>query len=109
MLIPIVITCRLQDPGTAVAICEKKHLSTRKIKFNKCKHKQQKWVTNGILKSIKTKNKLYKILQQTKTKNFKVFELIQIRLFRFHKIMRQSINKAKRAILNHIWKDFNMI
>ena len=32
---------------------KEKHLPTRKLKFNKYKHKQQKWVTNGILKSIK--------------------------------------------------------
>ena len=41
---------------------KEKHLPTRKLKFNKYKHKQPKWVTNGILKSIKTKNKLYRIL-----------------------------------------------
>ena len=33
-----------------------KHLPIRKIKFNKYKHKKCMWITNGILKSIKTKN-----------------------------------------------------
>ena len=32
-----------------------KHLSIKRIKFNKYKHKKCKWITNGILKSIKTK------------------------------------------------------
>ena len=40
-----------------------KHLLVRKIKFNKYKHKKNKWITRGILKSIKTKNKLYKVLR----------------------------------------------
>ena len=30
-----------------------KHLPVRKIKFNKYKHKKNKWITRGILKSIK--------------------------------------------------------
>ena len=85
---------------------KEKHLPTRKLKFNKYKHKQHKWVTNGILKSIKTKNKLYRILQQTKTEDVEVFELIKLRFLRFRKILRQSINEAKRSqaklFSNHI-------
>ena len=50
---------------------KEKLLPTRKLKFNKYKHKQQKWVTNGILKLIKTKNKLYRTLQQQKLKMLK--------------------------------------
>ena len=86
---------------------KEKHLPTRKLKFNKYEHKQQKWLTNGILKSLKTKNKLYKILQQTKTEDFEVFELIKIRFLRFRRILRQSINEAKHSCL-HL-KDLNMI
>ena len=36
-----------------------KHLLIKIIKFNKYKHKKCKWITNGILKSIKTKNIIY--------------------------------------------------
>ena len=32
------------------------------VKFNRKKHKKAKWMTNGILKSINTKDKLYKKL-----------------------------------------------
>ena len=45
-------------------------LTVRKIKFNKYKHKKNKWITRGILKSIKFN--------------------------RFHNILRQSIKEAKR-------------
>ena len=34
-----------------------KHLPKRIVRFNKKKHKKAKWLTNGILKSINTKDK----------------------------------------------------
>ena len=37
-----------------------KHLPKKCVKFNRKKHKMAKWMTNGILKSINTKDKLYK-------------------------------------------------
>ena len=36
-----------------------KHLPKRIVRFNKKKHKKAKWLTNGILKSINTKDKMY--------------------------------------------------
>ena len=85
---------------------KEKHLPTRKLKFNQYKHKQRKWVTNGILKSIKTKNKLYRILQQTKTEDVEVFEQIKIRFLRFRKILRQSINEAKQSYFQTTFEKF---
>ena len=32
-----------------------KHLPTKGVRLNKNKHKKSKWMTNGILKSIKKK------------------------------------------------------
>ena len=40
-----------------------KHL-TKRITFNKYKHKKCRWITNGILKSIKTKDIIYKMLNR---------------------------------------------
>ena len=37
-----------------------KHLPKKKVKINRKKHKMAKWMTNGILKYINTKDKLYK-------------------------------------------------
>ena len=41
-----------------------KHLPTKKKKFNRRKHRIQKWVTKGIIKSINRKDKMYKKLVQ---------------------------------------------
>ena len=64
-----------------------KHLPTKTVKFIKYKHKQNKWITRGILKSIKTKNMIYKQLQQTKLENTEEFETLKVRFKRFHKIL----------------------
>ena len=50
-----------------------KHPPIKKTKFNKYKHKQCKWITNSILKSIRTKNILYKMLKQTNPANVAAF------------------------------------
>ena len=43
-----------------------KHLPTKKKKFNRHKHRIQKWVTKGIIKSINTKDKMYKKFVQSR-------------------------------------------
>ena len=39
--------------------CISKHLPTKKVKFNKYKHKKTPWITFGLLKSIHTRDNLY--------------------------------------------------
>ena len=41
-----------------------KHLPIKLVKYNKKRHKKSCWMTNGILESINTKDKLYKIVIQ---------------------------------------------
>ena len=41
-----------------------KHLPKRIVRFNKKEQKKAKWLTNGILKSINTKDKMYKKLMK---------------------------------------------
>ena len=42
-----------------------KHFPTKKVRFNKYKHKKSTWIKMGIINSIKHKDKLYRILKQT--------------------------------------------
>ena len=44
--------------------------------------------TNGILKSIRTKNVIYKMLKQTNPANFEAFVTLKIRFNSFHNILR---------------------
>ncbi len=36
------------------------HTPQKKVKFNKCKHKKSKWITHGMIKSIQTRDNMYK-------------------------------------------------
>ena len=40
---------------------KEKHLASEKVKYNKHKHQKSSWITTGIIKSIKFRDKLYKI------------------------------------------------
>ena len=42
-----------------------KHLEAKTVKYNKYKHKKCKWMTNGILISIRYRDKLYAKLKST--------------------------------------------
>ena len=69
-------------------------------------HKNNKWITRGILKSIKTKNKLYKVLRQTNTEDVEAIESIKLRFNRFDNILRQSIKEAKRIYFVRTFERF---
>jgi hypothetical protein len=46
-----------------------KYLPIKKVKFNKHKHKKSDWITQGIVRSIKNRDKLYKDLKNTHMEN----------------------------------------
>ena len=46
---------------------KEKHLSYKLVKFNKYKHKGNKWISNGIIKSLKFRDKLYKEIRSLNT------------------------------------------
>ena len=60
------INCCPQDNyevfASLVKFATEKHLPSKIVKYNKRKHMKSKWMTDDILKSINTKDKLYKIL-----------------------------------------------
>ena len=90
----------------AVNSAKEKHLPIKKTKFNRHKHKINKWITRGILKSINTKKKLYKQLVQTSTRNIDVYEHLKIRFIRFRNNLRQSIKDAKKIYFQNIFTKF---
>ena len=47
----------------------KKHLSSMTVKFNKHKDKRSPWITQGIIKSIKFRDKLHRKLKKTPRDN----------------------------------------
>ena len=72
------------------------HFPTRTVKFNYNKHKKPKWVTNGIIKSIKFRNCMYKKLKATNPDSDE-FEALKINLRTYNKILKRNIKIAKSA------------
>ena len=72
-----------------------KHFPTKYEKFNKYKHKINKWVTVGILKSIKQKDKLYVTFKSTPP-NHNNYEAIKRKFKIYNRILKWCIRSAKR-------------
>ena len=64
------------------------------IKFHKHKHKKSKWITNGILNSIKFRDSMYKELQQTPRESDR-YTTLKTNLSTYNKIIKKSIREAK--------------
>ena len=90
----------------AVNFAKEKHLPIKKKKINRHKHKINKWITRGILKSINTKNKLYKQLVQTSKRNVDAYEHLKVRFNRYRNILKHSIKDAKRIYFQNIFEKF---
>ena len=72
-----------------------KHIQTKVVKFHKYRHKKSNWITKGILRSIKYRDKLYKQLKMldpdcaqytTSCTNLKTYNVI----------LKKNIREAKR-------------
>ena len=67
----------------------------KKVKFNKHCHKKSQWITQGIIKSINFRDKLYLSLKQTPY-NTPKYAIIKTNLKTYNKILRHNIELAKR-------------
>ena len=88
-------------------------------KFNKYKHKISKWITYGILKSIRFRDNLYKKLKLTNPV-LREYDILYTNLQTYNKILKRSIREAKQRFLEstfnryksdiiNTWKTINEI
>ena len=82
-----------------------KHMPSKWEKFNKYKHKKSSWVTQGLLKSIKYRDKLYKRLKLTDP-NSANYDTININLKTYNGILKTSIRAAKQTYFELCFKRF---
>ena len=75
------------------------HLPLKTVKFNKYRHKANTWMTKGILKSLKSKEKLY--IKMLKSKGTPSFARNQEK----YKIYKNQYNKCIRAAKNKYWEN----
>ena len=80
-----------------------KHLPKKTVKYQKKRHKKSKWISNGILKSINTKDRLYKVLVQSDPANTIQYERRKEEFKQYRAELRKSIRKAKRDYYTSIF------
>ena len=81
------------------------HMPFKNIKFNKYKHKKEKWITTGILKSIKYRDKIYKTLKLTNP-NSSEYTSIKQKLVAYRSILKKSIRHAKQTYYTSVLHKF---
>ena len=77
----------------------------RFVKFNSYRHKKSKWITYGLIKSIKFRNGLYQKLQKNIKYSLEYTSLKQ-RLSDFNLILRKSIREAKISYYNATFQKY---
>jgi hypothetical protein len=70
-----------------------KHMPTKYMKYKKHKHKKSDWITSGIIRSIKFRDKLYQRLRATPTTDT-LYNTFKTNLRTYNCILKQSIRKA---------------
>ena len=75
----------------------------RELNLKKKLHKKSKWITNGILRSINKKDKLYTILIQTDLDNTVLYDRLKTEIKDYRASLRKIIRKAKRDYYTHIF------
>ena len=72
-----------------------KHMPIKIMKFNKYKHKHSTWITQGLLKSFKYRDSLYKQLKMSNS-NSPNYEVILTNFKTFNSILKKNICAAKK-------------
>jgi len=75
------------------------------VKFNKKKHKKNPWMTNGILRSINHRSRLYKKLKQTHVDNINYIHR-KINFNKYRNTLRKVIDKAKKIYYTNLFDRF---
>ena len=75
----------------------------RIVRFNDKKHKKTPWITTGILNSINRRNKLYRVLKQTKTDAIS-YATKKINFNRYRNVLCKTIAFTKRKYYVHIFE-----
>ena len=91
----------LTDPNYTYDIMEheilkakEKYLPSKKVKFNKYKHKKKNWITTGILQSIHHRDKLYRKFKSCKHSDA-VYETNKLIYNDYNKSLNRLIKLAK--------------
>ena len=82
--------------------CKKNNLPTKKVRFNRYKHKIAPWITYGIIESIKTKDEMYSKLL-TMCPRSRQYEVLENKIKKFSALLQTCRRNAKK---DYYKKDF---
>ena len=80
--------------ASLVKFAKENHLHSKIVNCNKRKHMKSKWMTDDILKSINTKDKLYTILIQTDTEGEHLYSRLKSDFITHRSVLRRNIMEA---------------
>ena len=82
-----------------------KFMPSKMVKFKKYKHKKSSWITKGLLKSIRYRDKLYKQLKLTNPDTFE-YSVFKINLKSYNAILKRSFRIAKQIYFETCFNKF---
>ena len=85
---------------------KERHLPVKYIKYNRHKHRRNKWTTNGIIRSIRYRDNMYKVLKQTDPTS-PPYEEAKGRLQCYNKILKKAIRETKVNYYENVFNTFN--
>ena len=74
------------------------------VKLNKYRHKGNRWITHGVIKSIKYRDKLYRNLKAT-NKDSLLYGQLKNKLSVYNKILKKTIREAKYVYYNRQFEE----
>jgi hypothetical protein len=80
--------------------CLSKHFQKSAVKHNKYKYKMSGWITNGILKSISFRDRLYRKLKSLR-EDHPQFSTTKFNLKTYNAILKKLIRNAKKLHYQH--------
>ena len=88
-------TKNLHILNNVISQAKQKHLPYRRVTFNKHKHKNSKWITKGIVRSISYRDKLYLKLKRTPVDSER-HSILKLNLNTYQSILKRLIRDAKK-------------
>ena len=82
-----------------------KFRTSKMVKLKKYKHKKSFWITKGLLKSIRYRDKLYKQLKLTNPDTFE-YSVLKINLKSYNAILKRSFRIAKQVYFESCFNQF---
>ena len=89
---------------TISSACDK-HLPIKNVKFKKYKHKHSEWITNGIIRSIKYRDTLYKKVKCL-SQDSNEYSILKTNLKTYNCILNKSIRQAKNIYFYNVFERY---